>query len=511
MPPHGTMMRTSHVSSWLVAAAALSACLPVPLVRIPTGDPRAPGEASRAPRAAAAEQPPAAGPAQPPGRHLVVSFDGTASGPHERSNVYKLHELVVAEDRPEVSSFYVEGVGVGFKPIGSATGWGIEYRLALAYAFLLDQHRPGDRIHLFGFSRGAFAARMLAAVLYFAGLPAEPASVCPPEELADGPDGARERRGCLLELSERVYNAYKGKKEPEERIAAIRRSLDELGLRFSRPAKVATLGLWDTVEALGLVDTWEALEVSLGVDVPRDTGERNRRYGDQLCNVDRALHALSIDDNRADVFTPKLLTLPHLFHNCERSDPARDSDDFSRVEEVWFAGSHADVGGGYVDCEYRPGCMSNLSLSWMIQRLVREGSGVLAAEVALEADAWSDSHDGESGSWLYRRVQRDVRELAAGSRAGGGRPKVHCSAIERLARRKPRCHEFGWGFPRPGCAGPAPGAVPVAHQRQESHRDACFEETADGYAYRGSPRPERACGAEPLDPAVPGCWFTVVR
>ena len=144
----------------------------------------------------------------------------------------------------------------------------------------------------------------------------------------------------------RVYKAYKGKKSPEERIEDVRREVDELGVRFSRPATVATLGLWDTVESLGLVDTLEALEVVFGVQVPRDTGERNRRYGDQLCNVNRTLHALSIDDNRADVFTPKLMTLPHLFHNCEPNDPARDSEDISSVDEVWFSGAHADVGEG---------------------------------------------------------------------------------------------------------------------------------------------------------------------
>lgn len=505
-------MRRSNVRSWMLLAPLLGACLPVPIVRGPasgtlrTLDPGTPWTPA-SPWTRTVE------PDGAPGRQLVVSFDGTASGPRERSNVYKLHELIAARGRPDVLSFYVEGVGVGFKPIGSATGWGIEYRIKLAYAFLLDQHRPGDRIHLFGFSRGAFAARVLAAMLYYGGLPEDPASPCPPWQVdASDPSIPVTREDCLFDVSDRVYVAYKGKKSPEERIFDIRRELDALGLRFTRPARVATLGLWDTVEALGLVDTWEALEVSLGVAVPRDTGERNRRYGDQLCNVERAFHALSIDDNRADVFTPKLLTLPHLFHNCERGDPARDSEDFSRVEEVWFSGSHADVGGGYLDCEYRPACMSNVSLGWMIQRLVRERTGILDAEIPLEGDALSDSHDGEDGSWLYRRVQREFRELVGGARYDGGRPKVHCSVIERLARRKPRCHEYGWGFSRDGCAAEGPRAgEAAAGERRPGHGDACFQERADGYAYAGSRDPAHACSDETLDPAVPGCWFRVVR
>jgi uncharacterized protein (DUF2235 family) len=501
-------MRDSSRISWLLVGGLLSACLPVPIVRVPANvDPRAPGDpTARAETIVAAALRAEAG---APARELVLSFDGSDSGPLERSNVYKLHEMTVAEGRPDVLSFYVEGVGVGIKPIGSATGWGIDYRVEQAYAFLLEHHRVGDRIHVFGFSRGAFAARILAAMLYFGGLPEEPDAVCPRSEpdLGEG-DGASARRSCLLMVSERIYDAYKGKKRPEERIEDIRRALDDLGLRFSRPARVATLGLWDTVEALGFVDTWEAILVELGVDVPRDPGERNRRYGDQLCNVDRALHALSIDDNRANVYTPKLLTLPHLFRNCESTDPSRDSGDFSRVEEVWFSGAHADVGGGYVDCERRPGCMSNISLRWMAQRLVREQSGVLHDEVLLAADVLSETHDGEGGSVLYKRVQRDLRELVKGSAYNGGKPRIHCTVIERLAQRKPRCHEYGWGFPRVGCAGRVGDGAPAA---PGFRRDECFQESEHGYEYVGSRSPGQACGDEALVPDVPGCWFSVVR
>lgn len=502
------------IVSRLLVASLLNACLPVPIVRVPgPNDPRARDDDTVHVPASPAAATRAADAGGAPERSLVVLFDGTDSGPRERSNVYKLNEMVIAESRPDVLSFYIEGVGVGFKPIGSATAWGIDYRLKLAYAFLLEHHRGADRIHLFGFSRGAFAARILAAMLYFAGLPEDPASVCPASQAgADVRERSLERRKCLLEVSERVYRAYKGKQSPEDRIEKIRRELDGLGLRFSRPVKVVTLGLWDTVEAFGLVDTWEAIEAKLGIRVPRDPGERNRRYGDQLCNVNRALHALSIDDNRANLYTPKLLTLPHLFRNCESTDPSRDSEDFSSVEEVWFSGAHADVGGGYIDCEQKPGCMSNISLRWMVQRLVHERTGVLRDEVVLEGDELSETHDGENGSWLYERVQRDVRELLMGSRYNRGRPKIHCSVIERLARRKPLCHEYGWGFPREGCSGEGvTGAGPSASKSGGVRRDACFRESAVGYEYSGSSVPAKACSDEVLEPEVSGCWFTEVK
>lgn len=506
-------MRGSILSFALLVAPLLNACRPIPIIRVPgVTEPRARDDyTEHAFVTLAGATPSEAGGA--PARNVVVLFDGTDSGPRERSNVYKLNEMIIAEGRPDVLSFYIEGVGVGFKPIGSATAWGIDYRLVLAYAFLLEHRRAGDRIHLFGFSRGAFAARIVAAMLYFAGLPEDPASVCAASHADAGTRaGLLQRSDCLRGVSERVYRAYKGKRSPEERIERIRRALDGLGLRFSRPVKVATLGLWDTIEAFGLVDTWEAFQVELGVKVPRDPGERNRRYGDQLCNVDRALQALSIDDNRANLYTPKLLTLPHLFRNCEPRDRSRDSEDFSMVEEVWFSGAHADVGGGYVDCEYGSGCMSNISFNWMVQRLLRERTGVLREHIVLDADELSEAHDGESHSRLYKRVQRDVRELVGRSRYNGGRPRIHCSVIERLARRKPRCHEYGWGFPREGCSG---GDVIDAGSggggSRGLHADACFQESAGGYEYAGSRIPAKACIDEALDPEVSGCWFTVVR
>src|SRR5512133_1994617 len=205
--PQGTDMRPI-VGSWLLVVPLLNACLPAPIIHVAAaGDPRAADDSAERVRAIPAVATRLDDVRGAPGRNLILFFDGTNSGPLERSNVYKLHEMVVAEGRPDVLSFYVEGVGVGFKPIGSATGWGIDYRLKSAYAFLLEHHRRGDRVHLFGFSRGAFAARILAAMLYFAGLPEEPATVCPASQAdANARDGPLSGSDCLWEVSELVYS-----------------------------------------------------------------------------------------------------------------------------------------------------------------------------------------------------------------------------------------------------------------------------------------------------------------
>lgn len=455
-------MRTSIVYLWIVLVFLLSGCsLPTPRTHVPQFDGLQ-------------------------GRNLIVFFDGTENGPSDKTNVIKLHDMILEEGAPDILTFYIEGVGVGGKMIGAGTGWGIDYRVREAYGFLLDHYRDGDKIHIFGFSRGAFSARILAAMIYYAGLPKDPVTLC---NSFEEKNSKHSRRECLSQISEVVYDAYKGEKNTQKRIDDITSQLKGIGLQFSRPVRVSTLGLWDTVEAFGLVDTWEAIKIKLLIEVLPDPGERNRRYGDQLCNVDLALHALSIDDNRGDVFTPKLLTLPHLFNNCESKDLPREPHDFSKVKEVWFSGAHSDVGGGYGDCDEKAGCISHISLNWMIHQLVVGKTQLFSKETHLEANTLSRTHNAEDGSWLYRRVQRDVFSLVEGSRYNQSRPQVHCSVIQRLAQKLPKDFEYQWDI----------------------KRDACFKIGLSKYEYLGSKDPGNACSDDTLDPNLQGCWFSVVK
>lgn len=423
----------------------------------------------------------------PSPRKIVILFDGTENGPSSHTNVYKLYQQVRAV--PDIFSFYEEGVGFGYKFIGAGTGWGIDLRTRQAYAFLLQHYRRGDAIYVFGFSRGAFTARILAAMLQYAGLPGQyrKARVC---DLAGQP-GASLDAQCALSVSTAVYDSYKGEKDVAARVRDIGASVRNMGLAPSAPVPVAVLGLWDTVEALGLIDTLEAIQVDFGVDVKPDPGERNKRYGDQLCNVEAAFHALSIDDNRADVFTPKLLTLPHLHDKCGSRAAAGAPATFASVNEVWFPGAHSDVGGGYEDCAAGQRCISNISLNWMLRQLSTVPKPLFAAAPpALDITGTYRVHDAENGSLLYRRVNRDVRALTSASTYNGGKPKIHCSAIQQLAQARPEAHQFDWGM---------------------SKADGCFRASDHGYDYLGSAHPEHACQDAGMESNVPSCWFTVVH
>lgn len=423
-------------------------------------------------------------------RKIAIFFDGTENDSSSRTNISKLHDRVRAH--PEILTFYIEGVGVGRKPIGAATGWGIDVRVQKAYSFLAKNYRSGDKIYIFGFSRGAYSARILTAVLNYAGLPVDQ-SVCPNEKT--GNDSERQR--CFDQISQIVYDSYKGEKDPKTRQDDIQTAMVARGVRVNRPVAVTTLGVWDTVEALGAVDTWEAFRRKIGFPIDPDSGERNKKYGDQLCNVEQALHAVSIDDNRPHVFTPKLLTLPHLVESCTSTQGVKRG--FENVNEVWFSGAHSDVGGGYSSCESKPECISNISLNWMIREISRHKTPLLEVKteqpILGELSHLNDPHADDK--LLYEEGHRDLKKLV-GHTYNSGKPQIHCSVIQRIAQVMPKPSEFHW-------------YMSGKHAASHTESKACFRPGAKGLSYLGSAQPQSACSDTGLQAEVPGCWFTVVQ
>lgn len=342
-------------------------------------------------------------------RKIAVFLDGTANDETADTNVKKLHALVSLQGRKDISTFYIEGVGAQGKVGGMATGWGIGDRVRKAYIFLLREHRPGDEIYIFGFSRGAYAGRILASMLHNVGVP----------DFRTTPSGIPEY-GVIANV---IYESTFNDGPPEDMRQRVAQLLASRGMSSSRhgsvPVKV--LGLFDSVEALGRLRYDE------------DVGNKNRKYGDQLCNVEHAYHAMSLDDNRATVFTPKLLTRAHVFDNC----PERRNAIASIVDEVWFSGAHSDVGGGYLDS-----LLSGVPLNWMIRKL--RPTGLLPAGAAVREDHLGLSHDAEElhlyGAYQrrYRNLTRYVKEADVPS---GQKLRVHRSVIDRLERCGSVCAE----------------------------------------------------------------------
>lgn len=355
-------------------------------------------------------------------RRIAVFFDGTSNDSESGTNTAALHDLV--QKSGQATTFYIEGVGAKGKPIGMAMAWGIGMRVHRAYTFLLNNYQPGDQIYLFGFSRGAYSARILASMLYHAGLPAK-ASI----------NSAGLTSGEVANL---VFGAFKcstwstrstcEKVKAADRISSIDRELGRVGLPASNAVEVRFLGLWDTVEALG----WPDYEVN--VDNP------NPRYGDQLCNVRRAAHAVSLDDNRSRIFTPILLTREHLFDACgARGAKVYDWKQLAneKVDEVYFAGAHADVGGGYEDGR---GKLSGVSLNWMIEKASAEGLviGRSDSDRQVPQDPSACTHDPQAGfPWnlLYKRLYRPIDQFANDRRSSSRVLKFHPCLVQHIAHR----------------------------------------------------------------------------
>lgn len=228
------------------------------------------------------------------GRNLVLCIDGTWNDPsdiHEpgkdATNVYKLSEAVDTDAGGQVVCYF-SGVGSedGWlsKAFGGAFGWGAFQIRNEAYVTLVKNYRRGDRIFLFGFSRGAAITRMLANVIDKKGIPATI-----------------------------TYSTVKNKAGKEE----IRRFKTH-GSKVN--VKIDMLGVWDTVAAFGIPVNL------LGIPFQKINLFRKLTISS---NIKKAYHLVAVDENR-DAFTPTLMN-----HDPER------------IQEVWVPGVHSDVGGGY--------------------------------------------------------------------------------------------------------------------------------------------------------------------
>jgi hypothetical protein len=263
---------------------------------------------------------------------------------------------------------------------------------------------------------------VLASLLYNAGLPASTDF-----NRADVADAVYD----AVKTSDNTFTPHK------DRQRAVR---EQLGLKEGDPLPpvvVDTLGLWDTVQAMGVPDWLTRIGHMFGGRPPEvNIDTPNQRYGDQLCNVRNAYQALSIDDNREWIFTPLMLSRRHLQADCEEA-PLRPEE--RRIEEVWFSGSHSDVGGGYNDSD-----LSGNSLNWMMSLL--SPTGLLPHGAAVRADPWGTSHNPRAKAWrlMYHRMNRNLAGYAVDPRQRDDLPALcmHESVFQRRQVLPPLEHEF---------------------------------------------------------------------
>jgi len=362
-------------------------------------------------------------------RKLAVFLDGSASNYETRTNVRRLFELVANQERPDIAAYYQEGVGgltrrLTSSPLspGSLLGTGIDEDVRQAYRFLAENYRAGgepgrradeaDEVYLFGFSRGAYTARVLAGMMdLFGGVP----------DLTKGREqGPRLDADAREELVEKFYQVYKthgeacGRQGDEQACAKATARVAKLKRR-TRPVRIHSLGIWDTVRSLGL----ETLDCAVrrGNDPNKNDHpfHRDKLYG----NVERAFHALALDERRR-CYYPLLLR------------PANGAPAPRVLEETWFAGDHSGISGGHADDRQ----LSGVTLNWMIDRLA--GSGLLPEGMSgyMHQNAMGAVVDQTDG--VFKVLGKRRRDRAFADVPPGAKPKLHVSVVQRLLRSR-RC------------------------------------------------------------------------
>jgi uncharacterized protein (DUF2235 family) len=308
-------------------------------------------------------------------KNIVVCADGTWNRPTVHTNVDALFNTLPGnriarastaaigayEERctADQTAYYLEGVGA--RPsrndlFAGATGTGLHAKVLDGYLLVSRAYQPGDKIFLFGFSRGAYTARSLAALIAKIGLM---------------PIDAANRHTCR-DMANQLWWSFK------HRDATLQPDAPDA----ADPCPIKLVGVWDTVGALGIpffngVMAIDELERHLFDFADLNLSER----------VEYGLHALAIDERRLD-FIPTPWNPRH------------------GVTQLWFPGVHSDVGGGYSSRE-----LADISLGWMLTQAKAYGLDTTIPPLSYTPEA--DRHESaDSPVWALRSAPRTIADNA---------------------------------------------------------------------------------------------------
>lgn len=324
-------------------------------------------------------------------KRIIICCDGTWNTPDKEvggiptfTNVVRVAQAVkpVSYDGINQLTFYDPGIGTSGSVIKrwfeGATGAGISKNLLRAYRYIILNYEPGDELYFFGFSRGAFTVRSLAGLI---------------------------RNSGILETNEsdlinRAYKLYKSRSpltHPREKEATLFRKTyavaDTVPIKF--------IGVWDTVGSLGnplfINNFFSKISLSVLGNQFHDT--------DLSSTVSYAYQALAVDEKRGN-FKPTLWR-------------QQDLSGKQKMEQVWFAGVHSNIGGGYPHTG-----LSDIALDWLISKATDcslDMSDIPAAENPFEVP-------GESWTGFYKLLPPYYRMIGVKE---NGNESVHRSAIEK--------------------------------------------------------------------------------
>jgi uncharacterized protein (DUF2235 family) len=296
-------------------------------------------------------------------KRIITCSDGTwnkpnttSDGVHVQTNVQRMFDYIDNSANSVMQvKYYDEGIGAEGSMItrilNGATGKGIDQNILDAYKFICWNYVPGDELYLFGFSRGAYTARSLAGLIRKCGL----------------------LKSNDLDLFASAYQLYRNKAEDVDSDA-----MKTFRQKYSNTPKIKFIGVWDTVGSLGIpLNAFQWFNK-----------KKYAFYDTTLSNiVDYAYHAVSIDEKRSN-FEPTLWTKSP---NMATNNPGQV------LEQVWFAGVHSNIGGGYPDRG-----LSDITLRWMMEKAAGTGLGFCISPEEIKGNPKGVLYDSRTGIYKIR-------------------------------------------------------------------------------------------------------------
>ncbi|KAF7966900.1 hypothetical protein HWV62_36611 [Athelia sp. TMB] len=283
----------------------------------------------------------------------------------QRTNVLELYSRL--DDSDKQLSFYNSGIGTSSRPLSAmqrawhaldsgidqAIAWNFDTKIVEAYRWLANSYVEGDRIYLFGFSRGAYQMRVLAAMI------------------------KKTRQVGLIKRGNdwQIPNALWLYKSKDGKMA------QEFKDTFCVPnVRVHFVGVWDTVSSVGVV------------------GNKVLPHIDEYNHIDIFRHALALDERRVK-FIPECV-MGRGKTISEKTDVMGEGKQVDRVKEVWFPGSHSNVGGGG---GFDP--LQAIPLAWMMKEAVE--AGLLLKPKASKPENAQDAGVLKPGSKISHLLRRE--------------------------------------------------------------------------------------------------------
>ena len=269
-------------------------------------------------------------------KRIALFLDGTWNNVRDNTNVWRLKSL--CSKTSEQLVYYSAGVGTQFgeRLRGGMFGIGINEEVVSAYEWLVEHYEQDAQLFIFGFSRGAFTARSLAGFISKCGLlkPGSPVS--------------------MKQLFERYRKGTAESVRALGKVVESELSLEDKWIKeYSRPIPIWFQGVWDTVG-------------SLGVPIPCVPKVSREDFAfletDLRINDTHAYHALAIDEHR-EAFKPTLW-----MKSTPKQGQTYPPRDLDHVEQRWFVGAHANVGGGYEN-----DLLAQIPLAWLMSKAIAHG------------------------------------------------------------------------------------------------------------------------------------------